>query len=148
MGGATPRFTTSDGHPADVSSTLVEILGTLKVHGEAFVTLTSSVQRVDEAIRGNGKPGLRHEVDILNRNLAECQRRAATRDEMEARRKADSDKWWTRFVQPGIVLIWAAAAMLLLGGVVSWMEQKSRVDVRDEVRSALEALVPPGVKEP
>ena len=131
---------------ADIRAVLVEITATLGEHGRMLERLDATVRHLDEAVRGNGKPGLRQEVQDLRSNLLECQRR---RDQMAAdaaRHAQTADKWWTRIVQPGVVLGWAAVAALLILGFSAWNAKTSRDNVRAEVRSALEDFQAQGEK--
>ena len=125
---------------ADIRTVLAEITATLKSHGSLLERLDAKVLHLDEAVRGNGKPGMRQEIQELRGSLTVCQQH---RDAMEAeamRRKAEADRWWSRWMQPGVVLAWTAAAALFLGGLAAWSARNDAQSVRAEVRAMLDEL--------
>ncbi len=93
------------------------------------------LDRLDEAIRGNGKKGLRQEVDELSISLTNCRsfHEAASRLRFEQR-----ERWWNRLVQPAVVLVYGGIVVLVTAGMATWIQQTVQVDVRDQVRMVMQ----------
>lgn len=111
-------------------SSLVEIFKRLKYLGEA-------VQRLDDAIRGNGKPGLRQEQEATRAELRALQTALTNCQARRDLERQNADRWWARLVQPGVVLVYGGLAVLIMAGAVAWIGRNVQTDVREQVRQVL-----------
>lgn len=86
---------------------------------------------LDESIRGNGKPGLRMEINDLRYTVSEHQRWHDRVDAMQ-------DQWWRRLIQPGVVLLYAGVLSLIVGGVVGHLTKTDTEVIREAVQEEMQ----------
>lgn len=109
----------------------------VQVEGSVLEHILTTLRSLDECIRGNGKPGLRQDLRDLRLDLTACQKR---RDELAAQQErlaADRDKWWSRFVQPGVVLVYGGVAFLLALGFMTYLNRLSHAEMRQVIQSVV-----------
>lgn len=87
---------------------------------------------LDESIRGNGKPGLRMEMNDLRYAVTEHQR-------WHDRVDALQDQWWRRLIQPGVVLLYAGILSLVVGGIVGRLTKIDTGTIRKAVQEEMQS---------
>lgn len=105
---------------------------------EALKRIDGRVQSLDEAIRGNGKPGLRQDYGELRAAFLACQQR---RDLLEAEREREAGKRWGRFIQPVLQLVYAGIAFLIVFGFAAWTQSANQGEIEAKIQAAVKAAI-------
>ena len=106
--------------------------GPVEVEPSVLEHILTTLRSLDEAIRGNGKPGLKQDMSTLRTEFVACR---AVRD-LERQNK---DKVWTRLIHPAVVIVYGGIAILLITGFGTWMSKRMQVDIAEQVQMVIQA---------
>lgn len=110
--------------------------GHVQVEQSTLEYILHTLRSLDEAIRGNGKPGLRQDVSSLNERFTECQRRHTEEVQQQQQRQ---DRWWDRMIQPALNLLYKGAVILLVAGAIAVFGH-NRATEEQRIRTIVEEI--------
>lgn len=97
------------------------------VQPDVLGEILDKLKSLDEAIRGNGKPGLNERYVQLKAEFDSCRGRR----EFEQQNK---DKIWNRLIHPAVVIIYSGIALLLVTGFGAYMSKRMQIDIKEQVQ--------------